>query len=284
MNIRLRRPRGFTFVEIQSNYYSPFFLTVKYDPAGNRLWERTWAQTASAAQEMVIDGLDNVIVAGSTHLGDDWATIKYDANGDQRWLRIYEANSYYLTEPDDLAVDAAGNVYLTGDAAENPSGSGYAHTVKYDSQGNLQWISRYAGPEYSSAGAALAIDDAGNVYVAGATMIASRGADLSLVKLDSAGSVQWLRTYGAPGRFTLDRAEDVAIDGAGDIVVTGFVGGNTTERSDVATLKFDPEGNLLWDAVYNAPASLNDYGTQLVIGVDDAVIVIGDSEADYYDY
>src|SRR5438876_7755653 len=63
-----------------------------------------------------------------------------------------------------LAVDSAGQVYVTGQADEN-----YA-TLKYDAGGNPLWVARYVGPGSSGDSAqALAVDGSGNVYVTGSS-------------------------------------------------------------------------------------------------------------------
>ena len=60
-----------------------------------------------------------------------------------------------------IAVDAAGNVYVTGGVAMY-QGPAYA-TIKYDSAGHQQWVATYG---YGVA-TAIAVDRSGNVYVTG---------------------------------------------------------------------------------------------------------------------
>jgi len=67
-----------------------------------------------------------------------------------------------------IAVDDAGNVYVTGRSA-NYWDNDYV-TVKYDASGVEQWVARYNGPGYDNDHAwAIALDGAGNVYVTGSS-------------------------------------------------------------------------------------------------------------------
>ncbi|MBN2356771.1 SBBP repeat-containing protein [candidate division KSB1 bacterium] len=69
--------------------------------------------------------------------------------------------------PNDIAVDHFGNVYVTGYS----EGIGYDRdyiTIKYDSTGKEQWVSRYNGPGNAVDMATdLAVEEASNVYVTG---------------------------------------------------------------------------------------------------------------------
>jgi hypothetical protein len=73
------------------------------------------------------------------------ASIPAFAQVDTAWVRRY-AGPYGDDYASAIAVDGAGNVYVTG--ASRGSGAGYINdyvTVKYDSLGNEQWVARYNG-------------------------------------------------------------------------------------------------------------------------------------------
>jgi len=67
-----------------------------------------------------------------------------------------------------LAVDDSGNVYVTGHSEVTGVNHDYV-TVKYDSDGNEEWVARYNGPAENrqDEAYALAVDSSGNVYVTG---------------------------------------------------------------------------------------------------------------------
>ncbi|MGI8924868.1 MAG: hypothetical protein ACR2HJ_12735 [Fimbriimonadales bacterium] len=84
----------------------------------------------------------------------------------EAWAARYDGPGNLDDSGEALALDAAGNVYVTGssESAEN-STTEYA-TIKYDSNGNQLWVARYDGPGNSlDQATALAVDAAGNVYI-----------------------------------------------------------------------------------------------------------------------
>ena len=84
-----------------------------------------------------------------------------------------------------VAVDASGNVYVTGYSTGSSSGFDYA-TIKYNSSGTQQWVDRYNGPgngndEIVSPGA-IAIDGSGNAYVTGESTNLNGDYDYATIK------------------------------------------------------------------------------------------------------
>src|SRR5215475_11771852 len=66
-----------------------------------------------------------------------------------------------------IALDASGNVYVTGSSTGSNGTSDYA-TIKYDSAGQQQWVSRYDGTgNYTDEATAIAVNGTGVVYVTG---------------------------------------------------------------------------------------------------------------------
>src|SRR5262245_17409878 len=77
------------------------YLMVKYDRNGNQLWTARYdgpSHDVDGARGLAIDNIGNVIVTGSSRSassrdpresGFDFATVKYDTNGQQLWARRY---------------------------------------------------------------------------------------------------------------------------------------------------------------------------------------------------
>ena len=134
----------------------------------------------------------------------------------------------------DIAVDGAGNVLVAGDTesvgwvsggfgTDYNGGSSDAFVANLSSDGSHLW-STYLGGDSYDWGYGIATDNAGNVLVSGSTSSSgwvSGGFDTTrdllqdgfVAKLTSDGAHLW-STY-------IDRASDIAVDGAGDVLVTG---------------------------------------------------------------
>jgi|GEM_PF-1018291 len=151
------------------------YATLKYDSNGNQLWVARYDGPASAhdeAKAIVVDSSGNAYVTG-TSAGNggsqDYATVKYDSNGNQLWVARYDGPGSGDDSANALALDSSGNVYVTGGSEYYGGLSDYA-TVKYDNNGNHLWVQRYHAPDTEgNMGTAVAVDAGGSVYVTGGT-------------------------------------------------------------------------------------------------------------------
>jgi hypothetical protein len=149
--------------------------------------------------------------------------------------------------PSGIAVDSAGNAYVTGGAgpsfpttedALQPvySGNGDAFVAKLNPSGSALVYSTYLGGSGYDQGNAIAVDSAGNAYVTGGTRStnfptmnplqpANAGGlfgDAFVAKINAAGSALAYSTY--LGGSDSDQGNGIAVDSAGNAYVTGFTG------------------------------------------------------------
>ena len=178
----------------------------------------------------------------------------------------------------DIAVDAAGNAYITGltDSGDLPVTPGAFRTtivggdefnafaMKLNATGSALIYSTYLGP---IVGAGIAIDSAGNAFIVGQATgnypttpgafqtVFGGGSDAFVTKLNATGTALIYSTF--VGGSGLDSAEDIAIDSAGNAYVTG----NAQAGFPVTPGAFQTVSSGVSDAMV---AKLNSTGTALV--------------------
>ena len=264
---------GCVYVTGFSDSFPGHYATVKYDTNGNQLWVASYGGgfgRQSIPNAIVVDSARNVYVTGLSagFGGNDYATVKYDANGHELRVARYNGPGSGDDGAIGMALDRRGNVYVTGFSTGAGTGSDFA-TVKYDPDGNELSVARYNGPGNSQDGAySIALDKAGNVYVSGSSYGFGTGSDYATVKYDADGNELWVARYNglADGE---DSATGMALDGAGNVYVTGYSTGSGTGY-DFATVKYDPSGNELWVVRYNGPDNGDDLPYVRPIALDSA--------------
>ncbi len=238
----------------------PNWPTIKYNSAGVQQWIQIYP--GGGGSSIAVDGSGNVYVTG-TRAGPDYVTIKYNASGVQQWVQSYNGPGDNTDIASSLAVDDSGNVYVTGVSVGIGTAGDYA-TIKYNSAGVQQWIQRYNGPgsNYDDA-QSLAVEGSGNVYVTGISTNGIGTYDYATIKYNSAGVQQWIQIYNGPVNSN-DQAHSLAIDGKGNVYVTGSSTGSGT-GSDYATIKYNSSGVQQWVQRYNGPGNGFDYAYSLAV-------------------
>ena len=176
-----------------------------------------------------------------------------------------------------ITVDGAGNSYLAGSVDEGDGGSPFA-VVKLGPDGALRWSARYDGSRGGVGGQANAVvvDAAGNVYAAGYVgdgVIFNTNHDYLVVKFGADGTQRWAHRYDGPGANS-DFAEQLVVDAAGNVYVTGFSYGADFDF-DWATLKLAADGTLRWERRLDAPGRSDDRAADMALLPDGSVVVSG---------
>jgi hypothetical protein len=272
------------------------YATIKYNSAGQKVWVARYNNGPGNGEDhaaaIAVDSSGNVYVTGfSGGTGYDYATVKYNSAGQKVWVARYNGPGNGNDEAQGIAVDSSGNVYVTGFSA-SPSGFFDYATIKYNSMGTQQWVARYNNDPVNgdSIAYAMAIDSSGNVYVTGYSVGSDprRFADYATVKYDSLhGTQQWVARYNNDPVNGNSIAYAMAIDGSGNVYVTGYSDGDRQTSADYATVKY---GSLLgtqqWVARYNGSGSGYDRAEAIAIDRSGNVYVTGFSvgRGSYFDY
>ena len=265
-------------------------FAAKYDPAGNLLWgvQVGGASNYGSVYKVEADGAGNVLIAGifagSVEIGapgrpsltlatgaiNEGFLAKFDPAGNALWARTFGAAAdprvaYGMT------ADAAGNVYATGSEGNR------LFVAKYSAAGATVWTQVVSGATGTVAfGKGVAVDPAGNVLVVGpywggkidfnpdplktnflTSVLYTQ--DAFVLKLNPTGAYVWAGSMGGPGQ---EAPSSVAVDGAGNVLVSGYYGSDLKHNKNdfdpgqgilslpgsggSFVVKLDPNRNLIW--------------------------------------
>ncbi|MCY7362663.1 MAG: SBBP repeat-containing protein, partial [Ignavibacteria bacterium] len=261
------------------------FITLKYNNSGNLLWAKIYdggINNDDAPRDMTVDDSGNVYVTGysfegTSNGGVNWLTIKYSKDGDLLWKRSLDWTGHKSDDPKSIFVDKSYNVYVTGYgyAGPPPLLKEDLVVVKYDMTGNLKWTRSHSSSViYSDCGYSVVTDDSNFVYVSGYAFDS-----ILTIKYDESGNTIWERTF-----FNIEVNYVVPlfskIDKQNNIVVNGFY--TVATQDNFVTLKYDRNGNLLWNRIFDSPIGAQDNAYALDVDDNSNIYVAGRTFTNYY--
>jgi uncharacterized delta-60 repeat protein len=264
--------------------------TAKYSADGTMMWLTEFNGMEGGynfSSSIAVDDSGNSYVTGYSYgtSSYDYATVKYDRLGNEMWVARYEGPA----GGDDLAIslvaDKSGNTYVTGFSYGSGSGTDIT-TIKYNRDGVEQWVVRYNGPTARNArGQSIIMDSTGNLIVAGWTVGADTTYDCSTIKYDANGVFLWSDDFSL-GRQINDVPSALTCDILGNILVVGSSYSAVLGFHNYLILKYDRNGNRLWQAGYQGPVDGDNIARGVVADKSQNVYVTGvsigtDGKPDY---
>ncbi len=181
--------------------------------------------------------------------------LKLNSAGAYQWHTFYGSGDGDSDTGSGIAVDGSDNVYVTGQSYglwDGPTGQtplnpfrgwGDIFVLKLNSGGAYQWNTFYGSGNtsysFGDMGNGIAVDGSGNVYVTGASYDSWDGPmgqaplnpfnidafeQIFVLKLNSSGTYQWNTFYGSgvASSFNGDMGNGIAVDGSGNVDITGY--------------------------------------------------------------
>lgn len=234
-------------------------------------WAATTATTfADEPADVAVDATGNVFIAGNS--GGDILVAKYNALGSALWVKRFNGAGGGTDTASSLALDSAGNAYVTGSVSTSAS-TQQMTTLKFQSSnGAVLWST--SDTAVSGAGKTVRVDGAGNVYAVGEHDNAGY-LELVTVRYDAAsGAVVWSSAYNSP--FLETHASDVVIDGTGGVYSLGTVAVDPG-GTNMLLVKYDAAGVQVWADSLDGLGGL-DYGRSLALDPNGFIYAAGQVE------
>ena len=163
-----------------------------------------------------------------------YRTVAVHRNATLRWQADFgPPDAYHRANA--IAVDAFGNVFVTGQAANSyfwPPPSFDFLTIKYDNDGHELWTKRYNGPANGDDIAiGIAVTPDGGIFVAGQSANTNGGTDITLIKYVELENIQWLPNGTVLLQFPAPSGQSVRFQAST----------NLTTWQDIATVTASPD-------------------------------------------
>ncbi|MBE0661769.1 MAG: T9SS type A sorting domain-containing protein [Bacteroidales bacterium] len=236
-------------------------FVIKHNPDGEVLWLQTYdcGDTISEAPNtLCVDNQGNAYITFMKHTpgGTYWsiAVQRYnDSDGAISWtseLANAQFNGFeWQVKPTFMTIDD-NYLYVAGTKFEPGVTGSEMLVMKLDFEGQILWNETLSGTGIYANAKSICVDQSGYIYIAGDAWNAS--IDYCVAKFDPNGNLVWDEFLDGDVYHNTDIAENVIVDDAGNVYITGYnqISSNLT---DIVTVKYDQNGVFQWKHSYGNP-------------------------------
>ncbi len=255
--------------------------TIKCDSSGTKIWDNNYTGASADDYPVAIDvapgGTAYALLQSFNFFGtatQDITTLQFLSGGVQNWFSKYNGSGNADDYPTSIKVDAAENQYVCGTADAGANNDMVA--MKQNIYGTRLWVTTYNG---SANGNDTAISTTwlpnGFVVVTGQCkeLYNSTTIDAFVTMVIDSGTIVWTNKF--YGTYSLGAAPSQMItDIQGNIYICGsenLLGGT----KNGCIIKYDSNGNLLWNISYDGGGNLNDKFNAITLDSNNDIIVTG---------
>jgi hypothetical protein len=244
------------------------YATVKYDKNGTQLWAVTYNGTGNGEDQPVAIAVNdslNVFVTGwsaGSGTNFDFATIKYDKDGNQKWLERYNGPANGDDKPCGMVLRSTSDVYVFGSLTDS---SVDYFLIKYNAAtGDTTWYQQYDGPANGidiPSGIVLSSSTSSNhyIYVTGSSKDTANGYDITTIRYSSTGGEDWVSRYDG-GNGGDDFGNGITYNSRPLVTGKSLQIGSF---NDIVTLRYNTDGDLDWASTFNGNGNDDDVGLKI---------------------
>ena len=236
-------------------------LLIKYNSAGEELWNFTWGGNGDdVCNDIGIDSINNIYLAGSTNSygggGMDAVLLKINSSGDLEWYRTFGGSKYESYSS--IAIDSSGDIWVVG-MVTITSMLGDETNIKidrYDDLGNRDSITNWGmlGNDYCTS---IALDSNDEIWVVGYN---ERSDEILLLKFNKQGSNQKFFHWGF---YNDGIPTDIAIDSSDNMFLGGYFYNGVVNNLDLFLIKVNSTGYFHWRYEWGGTGNDRSFGVVL---------------------
>ena len=204
-----------------------------------------------------------------TQSSDIWV-LKLSSTGKIEWQKAYGGYSYdsghFIQQTND------GGYILIGDTFSFGAGGQDILVLKLSSTGEIEWQKAYGGYSYDSGHSIQQTSDGGYILI-GDTASFGGFQDICVLKLSSAGNIEWQKAYGG-NSYSSGHSIQQTSDG-GYILIGDTFSYGAGSYYDICVLKLSSTGEIEWQKAYGGNSHY--YGSSIQQTNDGRYILIGDT-------
>lgn len=264
-----------SFGEGDSNLY-----IIKLNRDGSRQWEKTIGNSNTDGTSIVKAENNSYVIAG--YQNNDVYLVKIDEQGEMVWEKNFGGT----------ASDFANTVRSTADGGYIIGGETFSNNglenkkdfylIKVSKDGEKEWEKMYGDQEIYDSVNDIQQTNNGEFMIVGTKIkrvwnggyFPQEIPDIYYAKIDSEGELLWEKTFGQEETYEEAYSIEKTLDG--NYVISGSKE-VSDETKDVFLMKFDENGNTLFEKQYGGTES--DFGTHAEQTMDGGYIVIGNTKS-----
>jgi hypothetical protein len=221
---------------------------------------------------------NNYLIAGSSTSSDtllkSGMALKINDSGQQLWCKLISSLPYNYFNSAEVSYDLN---YLLAGGTSDSLGKSDNLIVKMDTLGNVIWGKRFGTPESDVINSITLNADSGFIAAGFSLGLTGNDTDQCIIKLDSAGNVNWANYYGTANTdivFSVLESFNSHYVTCGYSVVTGPGG----DLMQMTMNEIDSAGNLVWANSYDFQTD-ESYGKNVIVGLDGGFAATGYSKS-----